>query len=112
MVRASFGVEAVNASQRLKDSPACVVTGEQDLTPQIRRMLEAAGQEVPESLPVLEVNVGHPLVARMSSEQDEARFADLANIVLDQAVLAESGQLKDPGAYLRRMNKLLAESLG
>ena len=105
-------VEAVNASQRLKDSPACVVTGEQDLTPQIRRMLEAAGQEVPESLPVLEVNVGHPLVERLSAETDEARFADLANIVLDQAVLAESGQLKDPGAYLQRMNKLLAESRG
>ncbi len=105
-------VETVNASQRLKDSPACVVTGEQDLTPQIRRMLEAAGQEVPETLPVLEVNVGHPLVERLSGEADEARFADLANIVLDQALLAESGHLNDPGAYLRRMNKLLAESLG
>lgn len=104
-------VETVNASQRLKDSPACVVTGEQDLTPQIRRMLEAAGQEVPETLPVLEVNVGHPLVEKLSGEQDDGRFTDLANIVLDQALLAESGQLSDPGAYLRRMNKLLAESL-
>ena len=105
-------VETVNASQRLKDSPACVVTGEQDLTPQIRRMLEAAGQEVPETLPVLEVNVDHPLVERLSGEEDEGRFTDLANIVLDQALLAESGQLNDPAAYLRRMNKLLAESLG
>ena len=104
-------VETVNASQRLKDSPACVVTGEQDLTPQIRRMLEAAGQEVPETLPVLEVNVGHPLVEKLSGEEDDGRFTDLANIVLDQALLAESGQLNDPGAYLRRMNKLLAESL-
>ena len=105
-------METVNASQRLKDSPACVVTGEQDLTPQIRRMLEAAGQEVPETLPVLEVNVDHPLVERLSGEEDEGRFTDLANIVLDQALLAESGQLNDPAAYLRRMNKLLAESLG
>ena len=105
-------VETVNASQRPKDSPACVVTGEQDLTPQIRRMLEAAGQEVPETLPVLEVNVDHPLVERLSGEEDEGRFTDLANIVLDQALLAESGQLNDPAAYLRRMNKLLAESLG
>lgn len=104
-------VETVNASQRLKDSPACVVTGEQDLTPQIRRMLEAAGQEVPETLPVLEVNVDHPLVERLSGEEDDGRFTDLANIVLDQALLAESGQLNDPAAYLRRMNKLLAESL-
>ncbi|MEM9207968.1 MAG: molecular chaperone HtpG [Pseudomonadota bacterium] len=105
-------VETVNASQRLKDSPACVVTGEQDLTPQIRRMLEAAGQEVPESLPVLEVNVDHPLVANLSLESDDTRFEDLANIVLDQALLAESGQLSNPGAYLRRVNSLLSEFLG
>ena len=65
-------VEKVNVSQRLVDSPACVVAGEQDLNPQVRRMLESTGQQLPESKPILEVNVGHPLVTRLSAEADEA----------------------------------------
>ena len=64
-------VETVNVSQRLVDSPACVVTSEQDLGPQLRRMLEASGQTLPESKPVLEINVGHPLLTRLSAEADD-----------------------------------------
>jgi molecular chaperone HtpG len=102
-------VEAVNASRRLVDSAACVVAGDNDLGPQIRRMLEASGQEVPESKPVLEVNVGHPLVERLSAETDAGRFDELANILLDHALLAEGSQLENPAAYVHRMNNLLLD---
>ena len=102
-------VEAVNVSRRLVDSPACVVSGEHDLNPQVRRMLEASGQEVPESKPILEINVDHPLVARLSGETDDERFDELSNIVLDHALLAEGSQLENPAAYVHRMNKLLLD---
>ena len=102
-------VETVNVSQRLVDSPACVVAGADDLGPQIRRMLEASGQELPESKPVLEVNVDHPLVQRLSAEADSKRFAALSEIVLDHALLAEGTQLDNPADYVQRMNKLLLE---
>lgn len=102
-------VEAVNVSRRLVDSPACVVSGEHDLSPQVRRMLEASGQEVPESKPILEINVDHPLVARLSGETDEQRFDELSNIVLDHALLAEGSQLDNPAAYVHRMNRLLLD---
>ncbi len=103
-------VEAVNASQRLVDSPACIVTADQDLTPQLRRMLKASGQSLPESKPILEINIEHPLVNRLSSETDEKRFAELANIVLDHAMLAEGAQLDNPAEYVRRMNQFLLEA--
>jgi molecular chaperone HtpG len=102
-------VETVNASGRLVDSPACVVAGEQDLAPQLKRMLEASGQKVPESKPVLEVNVTHPLLARLSGEDDERRFTELSHIVLDHALLAEGAALENPAAYVHRMNKLLLD---
>ena len=102
-------VEAVNISQRLVNSPACVVTGEQDLPPQLRRMLEASGQELPESKPILEINIEHPLVLRLSAETDDARFTELSNIVLDHALLAEGAQLANPAEYVRRINQLLLE---
>jgi molecular chaperone HtpG len=102
-------VEAVNASQRLVDSPACVVSGADDLSPQVRRMLEAAGQALPESKPTLEINVDHPLVMRLSSEKNEERFDSLANILLDHALLAEGTQLDNPAAYVHRMNRLLLD---
>lgn len=104
-------VEAVNASQRLVDSPACVVTADQDLTPQLRRMLEASGQNLPESKPILELNMEHPLVARLSAEVDEDQFAELSKIMLDHALLAEGAQLDNPADYVRRMNQfMLADS--
>jgi molecular chaperone HtpG len=102
-------VAAVNASQRLVDSPACVVSGADDLSPQLRRMLEAAGQALPESKPTLEINVDHPLVTRLASETSEERFDGLANILLDHALLAEGTQLDNPAAYVHRMNRLLLD---
>ena len=102
-------VEAVNVSRRLVDSPACVVSGEHDLSPQIRRMLEASGQALPASKPILEINVGHPLVTRLSGEADGSRFDELSHIVLDHALLAEGSQLDNPAAYVHRMNRLLLD---
>ncbi len=102
-------VDAVNASQRLVDSAACVVSAADDLGPQIRRMLAASGQEVPESKPILEVNINHPLVARLSAQKDDKRFTELSNIVLDHALLAEGSQLDNPAEYVRRMNQLLLD---
>jgi molecular chaperone HtpG len=102
-------VETVNVSQRLVDSPACVVASDQDLAPQLRRMLEASGQALPESRPILEINVQHPLVTRLSAEADDQRFTDLTNIVLDHALLADGTTLPNPADYVRRMNKLLLD---
>jgi len=102
-------VEAVNVSQRLVDSPACVVTGDQDFTPQLRRMLEASGQTLPETRPILEINVEHPLLVRLAAESDENRFGELARIVLDHALLAEGTALDSPADYVRRINKLILD---
>jgi molecular chaperone HtpG len=102
-------VDAVNVSTRLVESPACVVAAEQDLTPQLRRMLETAGQKLPESKPLLEINMEHPLVRKLSAERDEKRFDALSNIILDHALLAEGAQLDNPAAYVRRMNQLLLD---
>ena len=102
-------VEAVNVSRRLVDSPACVVAADNDLNPQLRRMLEASGQEIPESKPILEINVDHPLVSRLSAEADDSRFGELSHIVLDHALLAEGSQLENPAEYVHRMNKLLLD---
>jgi len=102
-------VEEVRATSRLTDSAACLVVGDHDMGAQMRRIMEAAGQEVPQSKPILEVNPGHPLVTILDQEADEDRFADLASIVFDQAHLAEGGQLDDPAAYVSRLNKLLLQ---
>ena len=102
-------VEAVQVSRRLVESPACVVAGENELNPQLRRMLEASGQALPESKPILEINVDHPLVNRLSAETDNKRFGEIANIVLDHALLAEGSQLDNPAEYVKRMNALLLE---
>lgn len=110
-IKRSLGdrVEAVNVSQRLVDSPACVVTAEQDLTPQLRRMLEASGQTLPEAKPILEVNVDHPLLIRVAAETGDERFEELAKIVLDHALLAEGAQLDNPADYVRRVNQLILD---
>jgi molecular chaperone HtpG len=102
-------VEAVNVSRRLVDSPACVVAGEGDLNPSLKRMLEASGQSLPETRPILEVNIEHPLVARLSAESDEERFSALSNVLLDHALLAEGSQIENPAEYVARMNRLLLE---
>ncbi len=102
-------VSEVRATNRLTDSAACLVVGDFDMGAQMRRIMESAGQEVPESKPILEVNPAHPLAQMLDQEADEDRFADLASIVFDQANLAEGGQLDDPAAYVSRLNKLLLE---
>lgn len=102
-------VEAVRVTHRLTESPACLVVGEQDMGAQMRRLLEQAGQSVPESKPTLEINPEHPLIQKMDKEADEDRFGDLAKVIFDQASLAEGGSLEDPGAYVQRLNKLLIE---
>jgi molecular chaperone HtpG len=102
-------VSEVRATNRLTDSAACLVVGDFDMGAQMRRIMEAAGQDVPDSKPILEVNPAHPLAQMLDQESDEDRFADLASIVFDQAHLAEGGQLEDPASYVSRLNKLLLE---
>jgi len=102
-------VSEVRATARLTDSVACLVVGEYDMGAQMRRILEAAGQDVPQSKPILEINPAHTLAKLLDQEPDEARFADLAHIILDQATLAEGGQLKDPAAFVSRLNTLLVQ---
>ena len=108
-LKASLGddVEEVRVTHRLTDSPACLVVGENDMGGQMKRLLESAGQQVPDSKPSIEINPEHPLIQKMDKEADEDRFGDLAKLVFDQANLAEGGVLKDPGAYVNRINKLL-----
>jgi molecular chaperone HtpG len=104
-------VEKVRRSRRLKDSPACLVLGEFDMGPQMRRIMEAAGQSLPESKPQFEYNPEHPLVKRLDAEPDEDRFRDIAQILFDQATLAGGGTLPDATGYVERLNRLLLELL-
>ncbi len=99
-------VKDVRVSQRLVDSPVCLVAGEHDLSPHLARMLKSLGQKTPESKPILEVNPVHPMVRRIESEP-EARQRDLALLLLDQAVLLDGGQLTDPAGFVRRLNALM-----
>jgi molecular chaperone HtpG len=102
-------VDKVRASKRLVDSPSCLVLNEFDMGAQMRRIMEASGQKLPESKPILEINMQHPLVERMDKESDEDRFADFAQILFDQAKLGNGETLADPTAYVQRINKLLLE---
>ncbi|HET8790019.1 MAG TPA: molecular chaperone HtpG [Modicisalibacter sp.] len=99
-------VQEVRVTHRLTDSPACVVLSEHEMGFQMRRIMEAAGQPLPEVKPILELNPEHALVARLESVEAE-RFEDLARILLDQAIIAEGGHLDDPAAYVKRLNGLL-----
>ena len=94
----------VRVTTRLVDSPACLVSEDGDMSGHLARLLKQAGQSAPKSLPVLEVNAEHGLVKRLDASPD---FDDLANILFDQALLAEGGQLDDPAAYVKRVNALL-----
>lgn len=99
-------VKEVRVTARLVDSPACVVVDENEISPHLLRMLQAAGQEAPEVKPILELNPEHAFVTRLA-EADEAEFDDWALILLDQAMLAEGASLNDPAAFVKRLNKLL-----
>ena len=94
----------VRVTTRLVDSPACLVTGEGELSPQLIRMLKDAGQAVPDMKPILEINPEHPLVKKL---QDSNQFDDLAHVIFDQAVIAEGGMPEDPAEYVKRINSLL-----
>ncbi|MEN4983526.1 molecular chaperone HtpG [Acinetobacter modestus] len=96
----------VRVTTRLVDSPACLVTSEGELSPQLIRMLKQAGQAVPEIKPTLEINPEHPLVRKL---ENSAQFDDLANVIFDQAVIAEGGLPEDPAAYVKRINSLLLQ---
>ncbi len=102
-------VKEVRVTHRLTDSPACLVTGDQDMSANLERLLKAAGQNAPTTRPVLEINPQHGLVTRLNGESDDARFADWASLLFDQALLAEGGQLEDPASFVRRLNGLLAQ---
>ncbi len=100
-------VSDVKVTTRLSESPAVLVLGENDMGAQMRRILEAAGQKAPDTKPVLEVNPVHPLLQRLESLQGEEEFKDLSLLLLEQATLADGGQLAEPAEFVRRLNRLL-----
>ncbi|ODC02889.1 molecular chaperone HtpG [Terasakiispira papahanaumokuakeensis] len=102
-------VSEVRVSTHLTESPAVLMIGQGDLGPQMRKILEAAGQQAPDSKPVLDINPSHPLIARLEAEADDSRFGELAGIVCDQAALAAGQALEEPGEFVRRLNRLLLE---
>ena len=102
-------VADVRVSHRLTDSPAILAMGQGDLGVQMRQLLEASGQQVPESKPVFEFNPDHPLIARLDAEGDANRFNSLTRVLFDQAALAAGESLKDPAGYVKRLNALLLE---
>ena len=105
-------VKEVRASSRLKDSPAILVLGEHDMGVNMRRIFAASGQKVPDSKPVLELNVGHPIVKYLDGVSDSEQFSELSRLLCDQAELAEGGQLPNPADYVQRLNRLLVRLAG
>ncbi len=101
-------VKDVRVTHRLTDSPACLVSDAHDLSGNLARILKAAGQNAPESKPILEINPTHKLVKRLETESAETVFADLTHVLFDQALLAEGGTLEDPASFVKRMNSLIS----
>jgi len=102
-------VDEVRITSRLTDSPACLVAGAHDMDAQMKKIMEAAGQQIPDSKPSFEINPEHPLVKKLNDEQNDERFNDLTHVLFDQAALASGEQLKEPGAFVSRLNKLLLD---
>ncbi|MGD8999745.1 MAG: molecular chaperone HtpG [Granulosicoccaceae bacterium] len=102
-------IKDVRLTHRLTDSPACLVAREGDMSGNLERILKSVGQDIPDMKPIFELNPSHTLVGRMREEQDEERFADWANVLFDQALLSEGGQLDDPATYVRRVNGMFAQ---
>jgi molecular chaperone HtpG len=98
-------VKDVRVTFRLTDSPACLVSDENELSGNLLRMLKAAGQQAPDTKPILEINPEHPLLLKLNS--DDKQFDEWTQVLFDQALLAEGGQLNDPAAYVKRINQLL-----
>ena len=113
-LKTTFGdqVETVRTSQRLTDSPACLVVSEDEMGMQMRRILAQAGQSLPDAKRIFEVNANHPLVTRLDAEEDETRFERLAKVLFDQALLAEGSQLDDPATFVKNLNEFLLEVAG
>ncbi|MCC4832037.1 molecular chaperone HtpG [Shewanella sp. 1_MG-2023] len=104
-------VADVKVTSRLTDTPACVVAGEGEMSSQMIKLMQSAGQPVPESKPTFEINPHHPLVERLNNEQDEQLFANWADLLLQQAQLSEKGSLADPSAFIKLTNEMLVASL-
>lgn len=104
-------VKEVRVSTRLTDSPSCLVVEQQDMAVSMQKILKQAGHEVPNIEPILEINIEHPLVKRLSDEQDDDKFKDWSHLLFDQAMLSEGGQLEDPVAFVTRINQLLLETM-
>ncbi|MBU2925635.1 molecular chaperone HtpG [Colwellia sp. 1_MG-2023] len=100
-------VKEVKLSQRLTDSPACIVADENDMSSQMAKLMASVGQEVPESLPIFEINGEHDLVKYVADEQDDEKFTQWVDVLFEQAMLAERGSLKDPASFVGRLNKLM-----
>jgi len=100
-------VEDVRVSHRLTSSPSCIVLNEQDMALYMQNLMKQAGHDMPESKPVLEINPTHPLIERMEAETDDEQFSDWADILFDQALLAEGAQLEDPAGFVSKLNKLM-----
>jgi molecular chaperone HtpG len=103
---------AVRVTNRLTDSPACLVSDAHGMSTNLERMLRAAGQDVPASKPILEINPTHPIVQRLAEETDAAKFGDWSQILFDQATLAEGGHLDDPASFVKRLNGLMLTLAG
>ena len=103
-------VKEVRVTHRLTSSPSCLVADDNDMSGNLARILKAAGQQVPTSKPILEINPSHPLVERLKEEKQ--RFNDWSRLLFDQALLAEGGALEDPAGFVRRTNELLLEMSG
>lgn len=112
-IKAALGstVADVKVTSRLTDTPACVVAGEGEMSTQMIKLMQAAGQPVPEVKPTFEINPAHPLVSRLNDLQDEAAFADWSNLLLQQAQLSEKGSLADPSAFIKLMNQMLLANM-
>lgn len=112
-IKAALGTKVadVKVTSRLTDTPACVVTGEGEMSTQMIKLMQAAGQPVPEVKPTFEVNPAHPLVSRLNDLQDETAFADWSNLLLQQAQLSEKGSLADPSAFIKLMNQMLLANM-
>ncbi len=110
-IKAALGerVKDVRATFRLTDSPACLVAEAHEMSGHLQRLLKSAGQKLPgsETKPILELNPKHPLIERVGAETDDARLADWAQLLFEQAQLAEGGQLDDPTAFVKRLNRML-----
>ncbi len=105
-------VKEVRITNRLTTSPACIVADVYDMNMNMQRILQAVGQPAPEGKPIFELNPDHTIIKRLKNETDDDRFAEWTEILFDQSVLAEGGQLKDPATYVAKLNKLLLELAG